>query len=334
MENPETHSPRSLVRTIVIPSARDWSRSSQSIGSAAHFAHATGAHVLVYDTSEDDDKWEQLTRLECERFKIVRAKKADMLRNWRCAVESLQSDLTLILSDDDQLIATGEPFSDELDEDVIGIRPALVISQPGLGAREFFCFRVDETTALERVQSYMRQCAGKNCMLYSFFRHNVLLESLRLFDRVHPTRAMYLDWALMLRLVSLGRIAHDKASLLLYQNNNWDTAFHIRESNERLFTDVGLSPRGALFIPFLLALDALFAIENPEARYSTFLSLVLTGLSQTTSVEQMNPLELVGLRCIRGELDRIFSSGSTELIDPLIQQVEALVLPLTGELGR
>ena len=102
---------------------------------------------------------------------------------------------------------------------------------------------------------YNNAAKGENSAYYSIFRRQIYLGMMELFNRHHPTRGSYCDWAQVMGLFSYGKMALDRGTVFRYNLTGWTTTEEINRQNIRIYTEAGLPAEALKCSALLLYLD-------------------------------------------------------------------------------
>lgn len=274
--NPASHFAERAATTvpsisIFIPSNRPLGSAWPSILSGLETAKVTGAEVIVSDNSGDAQKQEKLEAIahsDSVSLRYIHSPGATESVNWRAAIDGTTGTFVAPLADDD-FLSVIEPNSFKLapiSEDVVGIKPQIVLWTPDVGITRVNNFPLSGNTALERVQQYSQWAQGNNTTLFSFVRRDLVISLHEILRDWHPTYGNYIDWALVYAYVSSGRYVVNPNLQYVYVNQNWSGPTDLIEQRiVSQYTKVGLPAEAAYFALLLQGIDAFILIARRES---------------------------------------------------------------------
>lgn len=228
--------------SICLPSYRTLQAAQASIDSALIYAEKVDAQVILSDNSGDPEK---RARYEHASPRLIYLKSDGLSGNdnHMRALERVDTPFVMPMGDDDELyLLDDQPriALETLPADVIGLRPQTLIWTKEGGVDHVDRFAIEADSAGERLSEYNGKARGNNTFYYSCYRTSIFRGLIMLFQKEHPLRGGYCDWALMFTLVSAGKFLHDAATLYRYDLGRWSLAQGIKEANESLFLAAGL----------------------------------------------------------------------------------------------
>lgn len=250
-----------MLKSIAIPSNRDYKKSFTAIQSAINYCNLTRSDLAISDNSSDKDKnlmWRNLDSMHV-------TEPCGMIDNWYKTFDQTKGDFVLFMGDDDRIVSLNK---NELDvtPDVAGIHPAVICFTPekGIVRAETLEFKGD--TALERVKQQIENTKGANTPFFSFWRRDILKSIMDLWFLHHPTKATYCDWAIMNALASSGKLIRDPSSVYFYNITNWigDAAF-IKSQTENAFINSGLPAEATKYLNEFKYIDSFIFIMRKDS---------------------------------------------------------------------
>lgn len=256
--------------SICMPSNRPLAKAKKSIDSVLNFISGTDIDFVISDNSGDADKCAYIRSLSNSHIKYFEGPPISY-ENGKNAIKHAASDFVMIFSDDDIIVNLfGTPFESiqNVEQDVIGFRPGVVVFNPVDGLLKTTTFGLMANTAKERVEEYFKNAKGMNSTLFSAWRKDILLDIYQC-NSVHPSRGEYMDWAIVLAFVSSGRVLEEKTTALFYNNENWsgDQTF-ITGAIAKLFTNAGLPAIDQKHLSLLQGIDSYILIRRKNSPVS------------------------------------------------------------------
>lgn len=253
--------------SICVPSHEKFSGSKQTIDNLYDLSRLNNIECVVSDNSNDALK----SNFWCDRvdssFKYSISKENNALDNWRYALGHAQSDFTIVLSDDDMLHTL--PGFDlgkiKIPKGSIGIRPSMALYHESVGIYKLNNFEITDTRAIDRVKTYLKSNGGANTTLFSAYETQSLKRFFNDTLNGHPTSGGYMDWAIVLGLISTGPLLKCQELLYVYNNRNWFTKEDTDRNIFKTFSDVGLPKDCSQILPVLQALDSFIFITRVQS---------------------------------------------------------------------
>lgn len=249
--------------TICMPSRRNLEGSRAAIESALAVCEARDALLVISDNSGDEAK-KAFWQSRSARIRYVASEAPTAFDNMIFAVQAADTPFIIPMGDDDLIaVETGvEPIDlSDLPFDYIGAFPA---SEVFLSAEELgpvVSLSLEQDDAPERFVSYMTTNVNNNAGFYSIFRREIWLSTLDLFNRFHPTRAAFSDWAISIALFTSGKMASDPGLRYRYNMGKWATKGLIEERRTEMFAEAGLPEKAQAYERLFLFLDV-FVLVN------------------------------------------------------------------------
>ena len=187
----------------------------------------------------------------------------DASDNWISTLGNVDTDFLSFFCDDDLIFYTGDNHIDysDVDRSIVAMRPSIVHWAKESGIYNSSNFSITNSSAKERIESYLNLNNSHNTTLYSAYRSDIIIPLYLLQNKYHPTRSGYADWSIVFGLISSGLINNDPNSILVYKNTNWyGTSDFINDNIVKLFTEVDLPPKSAHLLPLFKALDTFILI--------------------------------------------------------------------------
>ena len=256
--------------SICIPSHRNLINSQGSIDSAISYASQRKmVELCVSDNSGDNDKPLKYSAMQGDKLRYSLATGLNESQNWLNSANISTGSYIGFLADDDYLLALGPDTHYQLDNNIIGYRPNFAVWEKDRGIVRTNNFSIIENTARERVEAYFKNAKGNNNTLYSFIKRDLSLDINCLVMDHHPIKGGHYDWAIVLAYVSSGNLLPDHSTLYVYDNANWSgTQDEINNACKSLMKKGGISERGVLFLPLLLAIDSFILIARESSTIS------------------------------------------------------------------
>lgn len=253
--------------SICMPSHRSLIDSQGSIDSAITYSlQRKLAEVSISDNSGDESKSLKYSMNQSGMLKYSNTNGLNESENWFSAAYKSSGAYIGFLADDDYLLAVGPTIEYNLDKNIVGYRPNFAVWEEGRGIICTSTFSIQNKTAKERVASYFKNARGNNNTLYSFIQRDISLEINSLVMNHHPTKGGYYDWAIVLAYLSCGVLLPDHSSLYVYDNCNWSgTQDQVNSRIMGLMKKCGLSSRGLIFLPLMLAIDSFILIARESS---------------------------------------------------------------------
>jgi len=232
--------------TLCMPSNRPLMTAKASIETAIAFTGKVGGNLVVSDNSEDPEK-EAYFKTVPEHVLYLPAPGLSGLDNLLNCLAQVKTEFILPMGDDDFIRADDRmsPFDfAALSQGVVGVKPYSEILIGENGIYDAGAFAIEEASPFERMRAYCDKSNGNNATYYSYYRSTYYAGLIRLIAEHHPTKGGYFDWALVLALMAMGRMAADPATIFTYNSGNWGKAANIEVTKRALFRSAGL-PEGA-----------------------------------------------------------------------------------------
>ena len=232
--------------TLCLPSNRPLISAKASIESAIAFTGDVGGYLVVSDNSGDPEKGEYFKTVP-DHVLYLPAPGLSGLDNLLNCLAQVKTEFILPMGDDDIIRADVQmsPFDfAALNLGFVGVKPYSEILVAENDIYEAGVFSINDASPLERMRSYCDKSNGNNASYYSYYRSSCYAGLIRLIAEHHPTKGGYFDWALVLALMSMGRMAADPATIFTYNSGNWGKAASIEDTKRALFRSAGL-PEGA-----------------------------------------------------------------------------------------
>ncbi len=251
--------------SICIPSNRKLIDSQRSLDSSIAFsAQRENCEISISDNSNDPDKFSKYSKLNRDNL-IYSTCNFDESNNGKNAFEKTSGKFIGFMADDDFILALGPNQILNENKNVSGYRPNFATWEKDKGITRVTNFSITGKTARERIQCYVKNAKGNNNTLYSFFKRELVTDISNL-CMLHPIKAGYYDWAMVLAYASNGEILADNSTLYVYDNHNWSgTNDDIASSIKRLLNKGGLDDRAPLFLNLLLAIDSFILITRKSS---------------------------------------------------------------------
>jgi hypothetical protein len=248
--------------SICLPSHAPMAIAHQTLDNVRDLCRLECLEVIVSDNSNDANKEVRLSAMSSPSFRYLKSSASNAIGNWTNALRHASGELACFLSDDDLLMPMPgfSPEVMDVPSDVIGIRPQMALYTEATGIYAHTNFDITEVRAIDRVRAYFERNGGANTTLFSCFRRTLLQDMLYGIDEFHPTRAGYIDWSIVIGLISSGPLLADRRLLYVYNNRNWAHADDIARNTVKTFVDSGLPADAAQILQPLSAIDSFAAI--------------------------------------------------------------------------
>ncbi|WP_146180893.1 hypothetical protein [Limnohabitans sp. 2KL-17] len=253
--------------SICIPSHASLADSQQTLSNAKDLASLDGIEVVIGDNSGDLAKRDRWASHSDSNFRFLASPESGAVNNWRFTLGHCTADFTSVLSDDDLLLPLPGFCPDQMDAPTgtIGIRPAMALFHESVGIYKINQFEITAQRAVDRVKAYFQNSGGGNTTLFSAFDTR-FLKSVYFETLVnHPTRGGYMDWAIVLGLISTGPLLKCPHLLYVYNNKNWFTQQDIERNVPKTFTDEGLPGDCAQILPAIQAMESFVLIARKQS---------------------------------------------------------------------
>jgi hypothetical protein len=251
--------------TICLPSNRPLKESRTAIDSAIAFTAATGGYLVISDNSADPAKPETYAQLP-DHVTYLCAPGLSAMDNLLNCLNAITTDFVLPMGDDDMIRQqTGLPPFDfaRLDPRFVGVKPQTEISVPTHGIVATSLFHIDDASPKDRMTAYARKSSGSNASYYSYFRTACFRGLISLVAEAHPTKGGYIDWALVISLMAMGKMADDPSTVFTYNAGYWGHADGIREGRKNLFLKAHLPEGAERFDALFNFLDCCAFVSGP-----------------------------------------------------------------------
>jgi hypothetical protein len=253
-----------------MPSNRSFIESRPSIEDISLLSKIYDAESILFDNSHDTKK---AKFVEGNSSVSVYNKKSPINSsdNWRACISAATQKYILMVGDDDRVsfLTSPESILENLSDSYIGVRPLFIPFTKKTGVISAESFSTEGVTAKERLAQYFTNNGGKNLSFYSIYRKDIFVDLMQEFYDLHPTKAGYTDWSIVLALVSMGKISVNKNFIFYYCIDNWNSSELIESSNENIFKSAGL-PVDALSIQSAFtALDSFALIARSKSNIPT-----------------------------------------------------------------
>lgn len=246
---------------ICMPSNRGLHDSKASIESAINYSNERNVAISISDNSGSIEKKNYYSELIIDNIiKYNTPNNNDPTENWLNALNIIDADFKLILSDDDLIKSIDQQsiVYENLADDIIGIRPVMSMHSIDKGIYSTTNFSLTQSNPIDRFKHFLNNNNSATTTYYSFFRSDIIYGILDLVNKHHPTKGEYTDWSIIFALISSGKIINDESSHLIYNNSNWNgDEKYINDKIIDLFTKVDLPPNAIIYLPLLKALDSL-----------------------------------------------------------------------------
>ena len=256
--------------SIVIPSHAGFEDSRTTLDQAFALSRHPSIEVLVGDNSEDPKKLQHWSDRSDISFKCSRSPAPDGAGNFRFTSASASGNLISFLSDDDLLFFLPGFSTDKLilPEGAIGFRPTFALYRESVGIYSVSSFGLTAGRAIDRVKQYFKYAQGANSTLFSIFCSNIWKSMTYETLANHPTNGGFMDWAVVLGLISTGPLIPLPELLYIYNNKNWYTEEEISRNIPKTFLDAGLAPDCSQILPAFQALDSFTLIGRRQSPVS------------------------------------------------------------------
>ncbi len=254
--------------TICMPSHRPLATALPFIESGALYAKASGANFVLSDNSGDAAKRDFCQARVSDGYHYS-VGPDDAFGNWRHAINQAESEFVSVVADDDYLIKVDPSVrfdAANYGPDCVGVRPSMVLWNPGTGVSSVSNLAIVAPKAKERVRLFLDSWAQFPLTItyYSIWRKGILSRFKEILHTLHPTGGSYADWSAVLAYASSGNIYADPSSLFVYNHGNWRPEIANRSVLD-LYVAAGLEERTANFGALLHALDAFILIYRKES---------------------------------------------------------------------
>ena len=259
----------STLLSLCMPSNRSFARSYGSIETALIFAEKAGCRLIVSDNSKDAEKSAYWSGRSEHLLYLANAPE-DANLNLVNSIRSADTPFLLMLGDDDEIFLRDDQSSlrlDELPEDVVGVRPHLLLWTAAGGVRNSETFEILAQDAGGRIAEYNAKAMANNSLYYSLWRREAFCAIIESFLS-HPTKGGYIDWAIVFTLVANGRVIHDPSILLRYDWDRWSTDEGIDAANSSLYSGAALTNIDDTITILLRFLDIHCFLQLPALRLS------------------------------------------------------------------
>lgn len=253
--------------SICVPSHGDFSGSKQTLDNLYDLSRLKNIECVVSDNSSDSFKSDFWLSRGDASFEYIISRNNDAQDNWRCALSHANSDYTVVLSDDDML-HTLPGFDLEkikIPKGSIGFRPAMALYHESVGIYRLNNFEITDSRAIDRVKAYLKNNGGANTTLFSAYETQLLKSIFNVTLKEHPTKGGYMDWAIVLGLISTGPLLKCPELLYVYNNRNWFAKEDTDRNVCKTFTDVGMPGDCSQILPALQALDSFIFITRVQS---------------------------------------------------------------------
>jgi hypothetical protein len=258
----------------------------EPLWSALNFAQRCGMAVVISDNSGDAEKRAYFENGPSHLTYLANGP-AGAATNVMAALSAVDTEFVLILGDDDYIdLADGAAPYDfsTLAADVIGVKPRIELVSANRQRVSVNDFSIDETDAATRVLEYTRKMRGGNSSYYSFFRTRQIAAIHGLFAAHHPTRIGNADFPIVFALVAAGRIVHDPATTIRYDNSRWEDVETASAAILDLFAEAGMPAEARSYMLLLHFLDSYVLMLREDAgmepidRYKSAYAVIMVFL--------------------------------------------------------
>jgi len=243
--------------SISMPSNRNLQNARAAIETALIYAEKADCRLIVSDNSGDAAKRAYFEN-RSDRLTYVVPEGDDSAVNMLNALSHVETPFVMPMGDDDEIYLLDgiqRPSLGDLPKDTIGIRPRSYAWSATQGVQQVDRFTLSADDAGARVLEYNAKARGNNCTYYSTYRTDIFRGLTTLFQKAHPTRGGYCDWALSFAFAAAGKFAYDPATIYRYDLGNWTGREGVEASKARLFRQAGLPEEAEKFFPMLRFVD-------------------------------------------------------------------------------
>jgi glycosyltransferase involved in cell wall biosynthesis len=249
--------------TICMPSRRNLQDSRSAIESALAVCEARDAILVIADNSGDAEK-KAFWQSKSPYIRYVASDAPTATDNMIFAVKNADTPFIILMGDDDLMVAERDVTPIDLADlpfDYVGVFPA---SEMFINPQELMpvsAFSLEQDDACERMMRYMTVTVPTKAGFYSIFRREIWLSMLDLFNRFHPNRAAFCDWAISIALFTSGKMASDPSLRYRYNMAKWATNELIEQRRNEMFAEAGLPEKALAYERLFLFLDV-FVLVN------------------------------------------------------------------------
>ena len=210
-----------------------------------------------------------MQKISSNNFNYLTSNAKNSAENALNAIKNSKGRFVLNLGDDDKIIKIGNfQVNNNEKDNVIGYRPNFAIWTEKYGITGLSNFSISSDTPLGRVNEYFQKANANNNTLYSFFQRDELLDLCHLLIN-HPFSGVgYNDWAMVLALLTSGKLVSDNSTVIIYNNERWLNDEVIHESVESLFANNGYNKALSNYLHALLGIDSYIFIARKNSKLS------------------------------------------------------------------
>lgn len=255
------------IRSIGIPSNRDFKSSLESIQNAATFCRKTDTELILSDNSGDVIKEKEWSGSLQGAQRYIKSPPCGGIENWTKTFNETDAEFVLMMGDDDHIFSYAPPpdFS-KVPNDVVAIRTYIMGYTDTGGARKININPIVADKPHERIIENLKQSPGANLGFFCFWRRKILKSVFDLWLIHHPLKGVYCDWAMTHGLISSGKAIIDPTSFYFYNLQNWaGTPEHIANQVDGTFTKSGLPAGSGAYEHIFHGIDSYIFINRKDS---------------------------------------------------------------------